>query len=53
MLERPNICYIFEKLGVQGFQYDISMCQSYSNSAPAHSTRFHIDQKNSLHHHFR
>ena len=32
MLERPNmyICYIFEKLGVQGCQIDIPMCQSPS-----------------------
>ena len=38
MLERPNICYIFEKLGVQDVKYDIPMCQS-------HSTRPHNAKK--------
>ena len=32
MLKRPNICYIFEKLGVQGCQIYMTfpMCQSHS-----------------------
>ena len=32
MLERPNICYIFEKLSVQfkDVKYDISMCKYHS-----------------------
>ena len=40
MLERPNICYIFEKLGVQGCQIYMTfpMCQS-------HSTRPHNAKK--------
>ena len=25
MLERPNVCYIFEEQGFQGFKYDMNM----------------------------
>ena len=55
MLERPNmyICYIFEKLGVQGCQIWHSHVSIPFNSAPAHSTRPHNAKKSSLRHHFR
>ena len=39
MLERPNICYIFEKLGVQGCRIWHSHVSIPFNSAPAHSSR--------------
>ena len=45
MLERPNICYIFEKLGVQGCQIWHSHVSIPFNSAPAHSTRPHNAKK--------
>ena len=52
MLERPNICYIFEKLGVQGCQIWHSHVSMPFNSAPAHSTRPHNAKKSSLRYHF-
>ena len=39
MRERPNICYIFGKLGVQGCQIWHSHVSIPFNSAAAHSTR--------------
>ena len=45
MLERPNICYIFGKLGVQGCQIWHSHVSIPFNSAPAHSTRPHNAKK--------
>ena len=45
MLERPNICYIFEKLSVQGCQIWHSHVSIPFNSAPAHSTRPHNAKK--------
>ena len=47
MTERPNICYIFEKLSVQGCQIRHSHVSIPFNSAPAHSTRPH-NAKNAL-----
>ena len=38
-LERPNICYIFEKLVVQGWQIWHSQVSIPFNSSPGHSTR--------------
>ena len=52
MLERPNICYIFEKLGVQGCQIWHSHVSIPFNSAPARSTRLH-NAESSLYHHFK
>ena len=45
MTERPNICYIFEKLSVQGCQIWHSHVSIPFNSAPAHSTRPHNAKK--------
>ena len=45
MLERPNICYIFEKLGVQGCQIWHSHSLFPFNSAPVHSTCPHNAKK--------
>ena len=45
MAERPNICYIFEKLSVQGCQIWHSHVSMPFNSAPAHSTRPHNAKK--------
>ena len=45
MLERPNICYIFEKLGIRGCQIWHSHVSIPFNSAPAHSTRPHNAKK--------
>ena len=45
MPERPNICYIFEKLRVQGCQIWHSHVSIPFNSAPAHSTRPHNAKK--------
>ena len=45
MLERPNICYIFEKLRVQECQIWHSHVSIPSRSAPAHSTRPHNAKK--------
>ena len=45
MLERPNICYIFEKLRVQGCQIWHSHVSIPFNSAPADSTRPHNAKK--------
>ena len=45
MTERPNICYIFEKLSVQGCQIWHSHVSMPFNSAPAHSTRPHNAKK--------
>ena len=45
MPERPNICYIFEKLRVQGCQIWHSHVPIPFNSAPAHSTRPHNAKK--------
>ena len=45
MLERPNICYIFGKLGVQGCQIWHSHVSIPFNSAAAHSTRPHNAKK--------
>ena len=42
---RPNICYIFEKLRVQGCQIWHSHVSIPFNSAPAHSTRPHNAKK--------
>ena len=44
-LEQPNICYIFEKLRVQGCQMGHSHVSIPFNSAPAHSTRPHNAKK--------
>ena len=52
MLERPKICYIFEKLSVQGCQIWHSHVSMPFNSAPAHSTRPHNAKKSSLRYHF-
>ena len=52
MTERPNICYIFEKLSVQGCQIWHSHVSMPFNSAPAHSTRPHNAKKSSLRYHF-
>ena len=52
MTERPNICYIFEKLGVQGCQIWHSHVSMPFNSAPAHSTHPHNAKKSSLRYHF-
>ena len=52
MTERPNICYIFEKLSVQGCQIWHLHVSIPVNSAPAHSTRPH-NAKNPLRYHFR
>ena len=45
MIQRPNICYIFEKLGVQGCEiwhsHVLIPFNSAHYSAPAHSTRPH------------
>ena len=38
-LERPNICYVFEKLVVQGWQIWHSQVSIPFNSSPGHSTR--------------
>ena len=53
MLERPNTCYIFEKLRVQGCQIWHSHVSIPFNSAAAHSTRPHNAKRSSLRHHFR
>ena len=53
MLQRPNICYIFEKLRVQRCQIWHSHVSIPFNSAPAHSTHPHNAKKSSLRHHFR
>ena len=45
MLERPNICYIFEKLRVQGCEVGHSHVSIPFNSTPAHSTRPHNAKK--------
>ena len=45
MTERPNICFIFEKLSVQGCQIWHSHVSMPFNSAPAHSTRPHNAKK--------
>ena len=45
MTERPNICYIFEKLSVQGCQIWHSHVSMPFNSAPANSTRPHNAKK--------
>ena len=45
MLEGPNICYIFEKLRVQGCQIRHSHMSIPFNSAPAHSTGPHNAKK--------
>ena len=45
MTERPNICYIFEKLSVQGCQIWHSHVVIPFNSPPAHSTRPHNAKK--------
>ena len=45
MTKRPNICYIFEKLSVQGCQIWHSHVSIPFNSAPAHSTRPHNAKK--------
>ena len=45
MTERPNICYIFEKLSVQGCQIWHSHVSIPFNSAAAHSTRPHNAKK--------
>ena len=45
MTERPNICYIFEKLRVQGCQIWHSHVSMPFHSAPAHSTRPHNAKK--------
>ena len=45
ILKRPNICYIFEKLRVQGCQIWHSYVSIPFNSAPAHSTRPHNAKK--------
>ena len=45
MLEIPNICYIFGKLGVQGCQIWHSHVSIPFNSASAHSTRPHNAKK--------
>ena len=45
MTERPNICYIFEKLSVQGCQIRHSHVSMPFNSAPANSTRPHNAKK--------
>ena len=45
MTKRPNICYIFEKLGVQGCQIWHSHVSMPFNLAPAHSTRPHNAKK--------
>ena len=52
MTERPNICYIFEKLSVQGCQIWHSHVSMPFNLAPAHSTRPHNAKKSSLRYHF-
>ena len=44
-LEQPNICYIFEKLRVQGCQIGHSHVSIPFNLAPAHSTRPHNAKK--------
>ena len=44
-LEQPNICYIFDKLRVQGCQIGHSHVSIPFNSAPAHSTRPHNAKK--------
>ena len=46
MLERPNICYVFEKLGVQGCQTWRSQLSIPFSSSPQ-------CKKSSLRHHFR
>ena len=45
MLERPNICYIFGKLGVQGCQIWHSHVSIPFNLAATHSTRPHNAKK--------
>ena len=45
MLEIPNICYIFGKLGVQGCQIWHSHVSIPFNSAQSHSTRPHNAKK--------
>ena len=45
ILERPNKCYIFEKLRVQGCQIGHSYVSIPFNSTPAHSTRPHKAKK--------
>ena len=52
MTERPNICYIFVKLSVQGCQTYHSYVSIPFNSAPAHSTRPHNGKRSSLCYHF-
>ena len=42
MTEKPNICYIFEKLRVQGCQIWHSHLSIPFNSATAHSTRLYV-----------
>ena len=45
MTKRPNICFIFEKLNVQGCQIWHSHVSMSFNSAAAHSTRPHNAKK--------
>ena len=51
MTERPNICYIFEKLSVQGCQIWHSHVPMSFNSASTHSTHPH-NAKSSLRYRF-